>query len=74
MQLRGRRDLLTDEAIEGLNIRSLRGYCGAAPGETAPMNSMGTADNPIAAVLVFKDPSDWYRDAQLALDIVLSGT
>lgn len=48
-------------------------FAATAPGEAGPANGMGSTDNPIAAILVFKDPCDWYRDAQLALDIVLSG-
>lgn len=34
---------------------------------------MGSEANPIAAVLVFKDPPDWYRDTQLVLDVLTSG-
>lgn len=32
----------------------------------------GSEENPFAAVLVLKDPSDWYRDLQLILDVVLT--
>ncbi len=32
----------------------------------------GTADNPFAAVMVLKDPTDWFRDLQLILDVVTS--
>lgn len=34
---------------------------------------MGSEGNPIAGVLVFKDPNDWYRDTQLVLDVLTSG-
>lgn len=40
-----------------------------------PVRDLGMAseDRPIAAVMVFTDPDDWYRDAQLISDVVLSG-
>lgn len=34
---------------------------------------MGTEANPVAAVLVLKDPTHWYRDVQLVLDLIMSG-
>lgn len=52
------------------------GSCGGAPAaaaDTGPARGAATEDNPIAAVLVFKDPTDWYRDVQLVLDVVMSG-
>lgn len=45
----------------------------ADPASEGPAGAAGSEENPIAAVLVFKDPIDWYRDAQLALDVVTSG-
>lgn len=38
-----------------------------------PQRGMGTEANPVAAVLVLKDPKDWYRDVQLVLDLIMSG-
>ena len=38
-----------------------------------PPAGAGTEGNPIAAVLLFKDAVDWYRDMQLTLDVVTSG-
>lgn len=45
----------------------------AAAAAAGPARGAATEDNPIAAVLVFKDPTDWYRDVQLVLDVVMSG-
>ena len=36
-------------------------------------SSLSTEARPIEAVLVMTDPDDWYRDAQLICDVVLSG-
>jgi HAD superfamily hydrolase (TIGR01456 family) len=33
----------------------------------------GTADDPIAAVFIFNDPTDWYMDLQLLFDVITSG-
>ena len=38
-----------------------------------PRNGMGTEANPVAAVLVLKDPTHWYKDVQLVLDLITSG-
>jgi hypothetical protein len=38
-----------------------------------PQRGMGTEANPVVAVLVLKDPKDWYRDVQLVLDLIMSG-
>ena len=35
--------------------------------------SCATEQNPIAAVLVFSDPSNWYIDLQLMYDLYTSG-
>ncbi|GMH41606.1 hypothetical protein BSKO_09516 [Bryopsis sp. KO-2023] len=36
-------------------------------------DGLGTQSNPFKAVLVFTDPSDWARDLQLIVDVVMSG-
>ncbi|KAK9829998.1 hypothetical protein WJX72_009132 [[Myrmecia] bisecta] len=36
-------------------------------------DGFGSEAQPFAAVLVFKDPVDWYQDLQLATDVILSG-
>ena len=46
----------------------------AERGFQPPRKGMATEANPIAAVLVLKDPTHWYRDVQLVLDIIMSGT
>ena len=35
--------------------------------------SCGTEEAPFQAVLVFSDPTDWYRDLQLITDVIMSG-
>lgn len=34
---------------------------------------LGSPKRPIAAILVFKDPDDWYLDLQIMTDVILGG-
>ncbi len=34
---------------------------------------IGTKKRPIEAILVFKDPGDWYLDLQIMTDVILGG-
>jgi len=43
------------------------------PPSNEATRSCGTEQNPIAAVLVFSDPSNWYIDLQLIYDVLTSG-
>lgn len=38
-----------------------------------PPLRVGVPDNPIQAIWVFTDPSDWYLDLQLATDVLVGG-
>lgn len=52
----------------------LAGQGHAAPGECPVMNlGLGSPKRPIEAILVFKDPSDWYLDLQIMTDVILGG-
>ena len=51
-------------AFPAAGRREGEGSAPLAPGDP------GTADNPFAAVMVLKDPTDWFRDLQLILDVV----
>lgn len=45
-----------------------------APGECPVMNlGFGSPKRPIGAILVFKDPGDWYLDLQIMTDVILGG-
>ncbi|BDA43176.1 Haloacid dehalogenase-like hydrolase domain-containing 5 [Coccomyxa sp. Obi] len=45
-----------------------------APGECPVMNlGLGSPKRPIEAILVFKDPGDWYLDLQIMTDVILGG-
>lgn len=59
-----------------VGIHTLREVYAGLFAETAEpaAGNMGSEGNPIAGVLVFKDPNDWYRDTQLVLDVLTSGT
>lgn len=55
----------------GLNAA---GSVGTPPGECPVRNlGIGTPKRPIEAILVFKDPGDWYLDLQVMTDVVLGG-
>lgn len=55
--------------------RSVTQVLGVLPaGSEPPWGDMGTKSNPVAAVLVLKDPVHWYRDVQLVLDLIMGGT
>lgn len=45
---------------------------GPAPAAPCPVRDLGlaTEEHPLAAVLVMTDPDDWYRDAQLIIDVL----
>lgn len=50
------------------------GHEAPAPGECRVRNfGMGTLKRPIQAILVFKDPDDWYLDLQIMTDVVMGG-
>ncbi|KAK9914891.1 hypothetical protein WJX75_001967 [Coccomyxa subellipsoidea] len=50
------------------------GHEAPAPGECPVRNlALGSAKRPIAAILVFKDPADWYLDLQIMTDVILGG-
>ena len=34
---------------------------------------MGSPKRPIEAILVFKDPGDWYLDLQVMMDVIMGG-
>jgi hypothetical protein len=51
---------------------SLAGLLAEAP-SCEQIRKCGTKENPIAAVLVFSDPSNWYLDLQLIYDVLTSG-
>ena len=34
---------------------------------------MGSPKRPIQAILVFKDPEDWYLDLQIMMDVIMGG-
>lgn len=40
----------------------------------AAVESFGSEEAPIDAILVFSDSSNWYLDLQLMYDLILSGT
>ena len=33
----------------------------------------GSSKRPIEAILVFKDPADWYLDLQIMTDVIMGG-
>ena len=46
----------------------------AAPG-VCPIKNLGygSSKRPIEAILVFKDPADWYLDLQIMTDVIMGG-
>lgn len=46
---------------------------GPCSGRYVPSLRSGTPDNPIQAVFVFSDPTEWYTDLQLLVDTLVGG-